>query len=90
MKFDKKYYVVKNEDIHKYLDEDELETFNVLTSSIYERKLKETGKEINDYYVINVDEPYIELIKRVIEIGENKKQWDKLQEQMKRDLNVRW
>lgn len=90
MKFDKKYYTVKNEDIHKYLDNDELETFNILIKSIHDRKLKDTGKGTNDYYVINADEPYIELIKKVIEIGENKKKWDKLQEQMKRDLNVRW
>lgn len=65
-KFDK-FFVLKNEDVKKYLDDREQDQLNILGYRINLDRFNDS-KPINKYIVINVDEEYapevIEILKR--------------------------
>lgn len=63
---EKKFTVIKDEDIRKYLDDEQLSALEDIELTIgYGRK--EEGKAVNNtYLVINTDEPYADLVKALI------------------------
>lgn len=65
IKFDRKYIVIKVEDIQKYLEPEDIETLNEILHHISNfRKL--FGKKDNTYLVINTDEPYAGLVAQIL------------------------
>lgn len=66
-----KYTVLKNDDIHRYLDEKEKIELVASTSAIQQLRAIE-GKKENTYLVINTDEPYAD---EVIEIMKRNGHW---------------
>lgn len=66
-----KFIVINVKDL-KYLTEEYREKLFVITKAI-EYGRQDEGKEINDYWVCNQDEPYADQIKSIILIGETKK-----------------
>jgi len=70
MKFQRytKYLVLKIEDINNLLSRRESDKLLKLSKLILQRR-KELGKEQNTYVVVNENEPYAELVWRLIELG---------------------
>jgi len=62
-----KFTVIKNEDIRRYLDDNEQNEFNTLRYEINSGRFNDS-KPMNKYIVINTDEEYapevIEILKR--------------------------
>jgi hypothetical protein len=57
-----KFFVIKVEDVHAYLNsKDQGELVRILSKITQARH--NTGKNLNDYVVINLDEPYMDKIK---------------------------
>jgi len=52
-----KYFVVKTDDIFKYLSDEQLDSFNDILFTIDHGRRK-AGKKENAYLVVNEDEPY--------------------------------
>ena len=72
----RKFIVLKEEDIHKYAFAHEQEQLKNITNNIKDKKFCVTGIDPNhEYLVINTDEPYanevIEILKRYGHFGES-------------------
>lgn len=73
---ERKFLVVKLEDIHKYALISEQEQLKNITYNIKDKKFCVTGKDPNhEYLVINLDEPYankvIDIMKEYGHWGDN-------------------
>ena len=69
-KRENKFLVLKSEDIEKYLDsylKDQLDS----VTAVIEDSRKEVGKKTNSYIVVNEDEPYAEVVWKLIEINQD-------------------
>ena len=64
------HIVIKREDALKYLTEVEYQTLEEFMNTIIRGRAKDHKKPINNYYICNTDEPYAEVIKSVIMLGE--------------------
>lgn len=64
-----KYIVLKVDDVNRYLDEKALIELSAICTSIDTLRMVE-GKPINNYLVINMDEPYADKVKALIEVHE--------------------
>ena len=66
------HVVFKIDDIKKYLTKEQLSNLlDIETTIILNRKVD--GKKVNDYYVINTDEPYAKKVLDIILEEEGKK-----------------
>lgn len=64
-----KYVALKVEDVDAYLSEKEkIELSNIYTKVATSRMIE--GKDINSYLVVNMDEPYADNVKTLIEESE--------------------
>lgn len=66
------HIVLKIEDCKKYLNPMELQELFSIISKIGDSR-HDDGKPTNYYAVVNLDEPYIDLVMRVIDQGEKTK-----------------
>ena len=64
-----KYLVLKQVDIKEYLGDFQKEELDWCTKSIQSRR-KTEGKKINSYVVVNQDEPYAEVVWKLIEVSQ--------------------
>lgn len=64
------HVVIKREDILKYLEEPEQIALGEMINKIIRGRAKDHKKPINNYYVVNKDEPYAEVVHGVILGGE--------------------
>lgn len=64
------HVVIKREDILKYLEEPEQITLEKMLNKIICGRAKDNKKSVNDYYVVNKDEPYAEVVHGIIIGGE--------------------
>ena len=65
-----KYFVIKAEEFLEALSAEEARKFNILLRK-YERYREESGKcAYNNYYVVNRDENYANVVKDLIEANE--------------------
>lgn len=64
------HVVVKREDILKYLEEPEQIALEEMLNKIIRGRAKDHKKPINNYYVVNKDEPYAEVVHGIIIGGE--------------------
>ena len=60
-----KYLVLKHEDIEKYLNRQSQYELSLLCKTI-ETMRKLDGKDINNYFVVNADEPYANEVREII------------------------
>lgn len=67
------HIVIKREDALKYLTEVEYQTLEELQNVIIRGRANDKKTPINNYYVCNVDEDYAEIIRDVIRLGEERK-----------------
>lgn len=67
----RKFTVLKNEDIEKYLDEADRSELSRILWKVDELRLRE-NKSINVYLVVNIDEPYAP---NVVELMKANGQW---------------
>lgn len=70
------HIVIKREDALNYLTEVEYQSLEELQITIIRGRAKDHKKPINNYYICNTDEPYAEVIKSVIMLGETAKEND--------------
>jgi len=68
------YCVIKNKDVTEYLDENEQKSLAQIQSKICEARMSDGKKEINQYWVCNIDEPYSRKVIEIILKGESDKQ----------------
>jgi len=66
------HIVIKREDLDKYLNPAQVGALMDMLSRINEKR-EESGKKVNDYYVVNTDEPYAQKVLDLILEGEAKK-----------------
>lgn len=66
------HIVLKISDCQKYLNPNELQNLAAILSKL-EFGRKANGKSVNEYAIVNTDEPYFDTIMRVILIGESTK-----------------
>lgn len=64
------HLVVKIEDILKYLEEPEQITLEEMLNKISRGRAKDNKNPCNNYYVVNKDEPYAEVVHGIIIGGE--------------------
>lgn len=64
------HVVIKREDILKYLEESEQIALEEMLNKIIRGRTKDNKKPINNYYVVNKDEPYAEVVHGIIIGGE--------------------
>lgn len=64
------HVVIKREDILKYLEEPEQIALEEMLNKITRGRAKDNKKPINNYYVVNKDEPYAEVVHGIIIGGE--------------------
>lgn len=64
------HVVVKREDILKYLEEPEQIALEEMLNKIIRGRTIDHKKPINNYYVVNKDEPYAEVVRGIIIGGE--------------------
>lgn len=64
------HVVVKREDILKYLEEPEQIALEEMLNKIILGRTLDHKKPINNYYVVNKDEPYAEVVRGIIIGGE--------------------
>lgn len=69
MKWYGKYIVIKTQDIKDYLQGSDANMLMYLYKRI-ERCREWEGKKKNNYVVVNTDEPYADIVERIIEMGE--------------------
>jgi hypothetical protein len=67
-----KYIVFKIDDINRYLDGKAKIEISAASAAIDSLRMVE-GKPINEYFVINNDEPYADEVKAIIEKHEGEK-----------------
>lgn len=65
--------MLKQEDIEKYLTEEQKEQLNEMALAIVNGRARDGKCPINSYYVCNKDEPYAEKVRTAIMRGEKKK-----------------
>ena len=63
----KKFYVASYKDVDKYLDASERQGLEQILCFIRKRRMAD-NKNINEYIVINTDEPYFWIIKLVMKL----------------------
>ena len=63
------HFVIKKEDTMQYLNPLEKVALRGIISSIASGRL-DNGKKLNEYLVVNTDEPYADEIREVIKRGE--------------------
>jgi hypothetical protein len=61
-----KYFVIKNEDIEKYLALEDAKDLKALIQRLAVSKRCNSGEKDNTYLVVNTDEPYAALVKDLI------------------------
>ena len=64
------HVVIKRKDILKYLEEPEQITLEEMLNKIICGRAKDNKKPVNNYYVVNKDEPYAEVVHGIIIGGE--------------------
>ena len=64
------HVVIKREDILKYLEEPEQIALEEMLNKITRGRAKDNKKPTNNYYVVNKDEPYAEVVHGIIIGGE--------------------
>ena len=64
------HVVIKREDILKYLEEPEQIALEEMLNKITRSRAKDNKKPTNNYYVVNKDEPYAEVVHGIIIGGE--------------------
>lgn len=79
------HIVIKREDALKYLTEVEYQTVEQFQHTIIKGRAKDCKRPINSYYVCNTDEPYAEVVKGVIMLGESAKNLAKCKETINND-----
>lgn len=67
-----KFLVLKIDDVRKYLNGQDQEYLGAILSKIEGRRLGE-GRKVNNYWVINTDEPYAHIIAGTVLQGEELK-----------------
>jgi hypothetical protein len=74
--FKRRFTVINERDLHRYLEDEEIEefeeTFNKIAEKIEYGRESEKKKPFNSYVVINLDEPYID---EIIEIMKRNGHW---------------
>lgn len=65
LQIERKYLVLKMDDIRKYLTEEERTHLYILSMRVAEGRLDDK-KPINSYLVVNIDEPYAGEVHRLI------------------------
>lgn len=70
------HVVVKTEDIHKYLTVSEVMIMELLLRQVHRGRLGDK-KPVNDYLVVNEDEPYAKDVLALILEGEEAKEVNK-------------
>lgn len=65
------HIVLKKDDINKYLSGSEKNTLTMIENKIISGRLKDGKNPVNQYYIVNTDEPYAEEIHKIIFNGEN-------------------
>lgn len=80
------HVVIKREDILKYLEETEQITLDEMLNKIIRGRAKDNKKPINNYYVVNKDEPYAEVVHGIIVGGEAVKEGYSREEEPCRSL----
>lgn len=68
------HVVIKREDILKYLEEPEQIALEEMLNKITRGRAKDNKKPTNNYYVVNKDEPYAEVVHGIIIGGETVKE----------------
>lgn len=64
------HVVIKREDVLKYLEEPEQISLEEMLNKISHGRAKDNKKPVNNYYVVNKDEPYAEVVYGIIIGGE--------------------
>lgn len=62
--------VLKNSDIENYCLDEDIYNLEVIKEKIRLGRLQDGKPIVNEYFVINKDEPYVDRITDVIELGE--------------------
>ena len=74
--FKRRFTVINERDLHRYLEDEEIEQFEEAFDKIAEKieygRSSEGKKSFNSYVVINLDEPYID---EIIEIMKRNGHW---------------
>ena len=66
MKIYKKFIAVKVEDVEKYLDDEQKTQLRKICDFLCYGRAKD-GKKMNEYIVINTDEPYFDEVVKLME-----------------------
>jgi hypothetical protein len=64
------YIVIKQEDVKKYLSQEEIHVLINIIGKISNERMKDNKHPDNTYYVCNTDEPYADVVHKVIIGGE--------------------
>lgn len=67
------HIVIKREDALKYLTEVEYQALEDMQSVIIRGRKKDGKNPINNYYICNTDEHYADVVRGVIRLGEETK-----------------
>ena len=71
-KREKKYLVVKTDDLDNLISDAQWEDLQKILNTVRDARHK-LGKKDNKYIVVNEDEPYAEVVWKLIEMGEKTK-----------------
>jgi len=71
MRWYEKFFILKTEDINRYLSLKEQRTLSLLQDTIAQGRFDDGKTSDNGYYIVNQDEPYAKAVKELIEMGEN-------------------
>ena len=62
-----KFLVLKTEDLERFLTDEQKEQLSYIIYSYFEGRLVDDGKgSDNNYYVVNIDEPWSDQVKQII------------------------
>lgn len=64
------HFILKEEDIEKYLTDKQQLQLRLIATAIAEGRSKDNKKPVNEYYICNVDELYSHKVLEAIQEGE--------------------
>ena len=70
MKKENTHIVIKRKDVLEYLEESEQIALEEMINKIVRGRAKSRKKPVNEYYIVNKDEPYAEVVHGIIIGGE--------------------
>jgi hypothetical protein len=76
-----KFFVLKSEDFLTCLNDEEIDLFNDMLRKHENYRVSIKKKPVNNYYVVNTDEPYSEEIRKNIEKHEGQNEQRKLRKE---------